>query len=143
MLKNFNNKKEILQYIKNSFKGDLILIRGSTAYQPAKRFSDFDVEAYGKKPRKPDYEIAFLKEKPILISTYFYKFKPGKKIQKPKNVKILHGKYNDKINPDFSKDTYAPKEKIKKEFQLLVDSFFKYLRHGNKKDLEPVQKRLK
>jgi len=120
----------------------LILVRGSTATKSIKKFSDFDIEVWTNKPRKPYYEIAFVKEKPILISVYFYKYKEGKEIQEPPNIKILFGKYNDKIKPSFSKETYKHRRKIKRECQLVVDFFFKYLRTKNKKYLEPIQKRI-
>ena len=138
---NFINEKDVFEYIKKKFSKEskLILVRGSTATKPAKKFGDFDIEIWTNKLKKPYYEIAFIKEKPILISAYFYKYQEGKDIQKPSNVKILYGKYNDKIKPDLSKDTYNNKEKIKRECQLLVDFFFKYLRTKDKKYLQSVQ----
>ena len=143
-MKNFNNKREVFEYIKKKFSKEskLILVRGSTATKPAKKFSDFDIEIWTNKLKKPHYEIAFIKEKPILISAYFYKHKEGREIKKPSNVKILLGKYNDKVKPDFSKDTYNNKEKIKRECQLLTDFFFKYLRTKDKKYLQSIQKRI-
>lgn len=142
---NFANKKEVFEYIKYKFiKGSkLILIRGSTATKPIRNFSDFDIEVWGSKLKKPYYEIAFLKEKPILISAYFYKHKEGKEIQKPLDVKILYGKYNNKIKPDFSKENYTSKERIKRECQLVIDLFFKYMRSKNKECLKAIQNRIK
>ena len=141
---NFINEKEVFEYIKKKFSNEskLILVRGSTATKPAKKFGDFDIEIWTIKTKKPYYEIAFIKEKPILISAYFYKYKEGKEIQKPSSIKILHGKYNDKIKPNFCKDSYTHKEKIKRECQLLVDFLFKYLRTKDKKYLQSVQKRI-
>ncbi len=143
-MKNFDNKKEVFEYIKKKFNKEsrLILVRGSTATKPAKKFDDFDIEIWTNEIKKPYYEIAFVKEKPILISVYFYKYNEGKEIQKPQNVKILHGKYNNKIKPNINKDTYTNKERIKRECQLIVDFFFKYLRTKDKKYLKPIQKRI-
>ena len=144
-MKGFKSKEEVFIYLKKKFSKEskLILLRGSTATKPAKKFSDFDIEVYGNKSKKPSYELAFLKEKPILLSVYFYKYSEGEKIQKPLNVKIIFGRYTDKIKPNFSKDTYTDKEKIRRECQLVIDFLFKYLRCGDKKYLESVQKRLK
>jgi hypothetical protein len=143
MLK-LKNKKEVLGYIKNKFRkqGKLILIRGSIINKPVKNYSDFDIEVYGNTLKKPYYEIIFIKEKLILISVYFYKYKRGKKAKTPKNIKVLYGKYNNKIKPNFKKDEYN-KEKVKRECQMVVDFFFKYLRSKNKKYLDSVQKRIK
>lgn len=140
----FQNKKELFDYLIEKFSNEskIILIRGSTAKGNIKQFSDIDVEIYSDKLKKPYYNIAFVGKKLILISVYFYKFKDGKKIKEPKNVSIIYGEYNSEIKPDFSEDKYSPKEKIKRECQLLIDFFFKYLRHKNKKDLEPVEKRI-
>ena len=149
-MERFINKKEVFEYIKNKFfkESKLILVRGSTATKPVKKFSDFDIEVWGNEIKKPYYEIAFLKEKPILITIYYYKFKDGKEIKKPRNVKILFGVYNKEIDKSFNspehfaKDKYTSKEKIKRECQLLVDFFFKYLRSGEKDYLNSVQKRI-
>jgi len=149
-MEHFINKQEVFEYIKKRFSKEskLILVRGSTATKPAKKFSDFDIEVWGSKLKKPYYEIALLKEKPILITTYYYNFKDGKEIQKPHNVKILFGVYNKEIEKSFNspehfaKDSYTPKEKIKRECQLLTDFFFKYLRSGDKDYLNSVQKRI-
>ena len=89
--------------------------------------------------KKPYYEIVFLKEKPILISVYYYKYKKGKEAQKPKNVRILFGKYDKEAdksfnNPKhFAKNKYSQKEKIKRACQLIVDFFFKYLRTNKRR----------
>lgn len=149
-MRSFIDKKEIFGYIKNKFSKEskLILVRGSTATKPAKKFSDFDIEVWVSKLKKPHYEIVFLKEKPILITAYYYKYKGGKEIQKPRNVKILFGVYNKEVDESlnspehFVRDKYTPKEKIKRECQLLVDFFFKYLRSKEKKYLQSVQKRI-
>ena len=66
------------------------------------------------------------------------------KIKEPENVRVIHGEYNNKIEPDFSKDTYNHKQKIKRECQLVADHFFTYMRHRNRvKELEFIQKRIK
>ncbi|MFH1211064.1 MAG: hypothetical protein V1645_04065 [archaeon] len=140
----FTNKKEVLSYIKRKFskESNLILIRGSTAYKNVKNFSDFDIEIWGKKLRKPYYDIAFIKEKPILISAYFYKYKKGRKTKVPQGTLIIKGQYNNKIIPDFSKDKYTNKQKIKRDCQLAIDFFFKYLRTKDKKYLTSVRRRI-
>jgi hypothetical protein len=149
-MERFINKEEVFEYIKKRFikESRLILVRGSTATKPAKKFSDFDIEIWGNKLKKPYYEIALLKEKPILITAYYYKYKEGEEIQKTRDVKVLFGVYNKEIekifnSPEhFAKDKYTPEEKIKRECQLLVDFFFKYLRSGDKDYLNSVQKRI-
>ena len=45
----FKNKKEVFEYIIQTFPEKAILIRGSTDYGPIKKFSDMDIEIYGKK----------------------------------------------------------------------------------------------
>ena len=143
-LRTFKSKNEVFRYLVKNFSKNakLILIRGSTASKPVKQFSDFDVEVYGKK-KKPYYEIAFVKNNPVLITIYFYKYNEGKKANAPKNVKVIYGRYNNKIKPDFSPDNYTAKQKITRECQLNIDFMFKYLRSRNKKYLESVQKGLK
>ena len=143
-MKSFNTKKEMFSYINNSFpKSQVILIRGSTAFKGVKNFSDFDIEIYCNFIQKPIYELAFFKNKIILITIYFYKFKKGKIISpKEKNMRILKGKYNKNLRPDFSKDKYLQKEKVKRECQLLIDFMFKYLRSKDKKYLKSIEKRI-
>ena len=145
MINKYKNKKDLYEYIekKLSKNSALILIRGSTAKKKIKRFSDFDIEVYGKKIKKPYYEIALIKGKPILISAYFYRYKRGKKIKGPSNTKIIYGEYNDKINSTFSKDNYNQKEKIKRECQLITDFLFKYLRNKDVNNLNIVQSKIK
>lgn len=143
-IKIFQNKSEIYQYIKKKYpKANTILIRGSTTKKPIKKFSDFDIEIWGEKIKKPYYEIAFFKDKPILISAYFYKYRKGKEIKIPSGVKIIYGKYGNKIKPDFSEDFYNKEEEIKRECQLVTDFLFKYLRSKNIKYLNYIQKRIK
>jgi len=84
-----------------------------------------------------------LNQKIILISAYFYKFKKGEKTDTPKNIKLIYGEYNKNLSPNYKKDNYNQKQKIKRECQLAIDFFFKYLRHNNLKYLESVQKRIK
>jgi hypothetical protein len=143
-MKKLNSKKQVFEYIKHLFarNSNVILIRGSAVNKPLKAFSDIDVEVYGK-IKKPYYKIIFVKNHPILMSTYFYKFKKGRKVKAAKNIKVLYGEYNNKIKPDFSKDTYTPKEKIKRECQLMMDFMFRYLRSGDKKALASLERRLK
>jgi len=144
---NFLNNEEVFKYIKKKFSAGnkLILIRGSTATAQANKFSDFDIEVFGSKPKKPDYEIAFIKEQPVLITAYYYKYRAGEETQEPTNVKIILGRYNENVEKsikDSSKEVYTSKQKIKREVQLAIDSFFKYLRTNNKEYLKPVQRRI-
>jgi hypothetical protein len=143
-MRTFISKKEVFEYIKTTFSqgNTLILINGSTAKKPAKKFSDFDIEVWGPVLKKPYYELAFINEKPILISIYFYVFKEGKTCKPPSAVKILFGKYNASIKSDFSDDAYTVQEKERRECQLVTDFLFKYMRSGDKKYLESVQKRI-
>lgn len=143
-IRTFETKKDVFNYIKRKFykRSNVILVRGSTAKKPAKKFSDFDIEVYTKYLRKPYYEIVFIREKPVLVSVYFQKYKKGKETNAPSTIKVLYGKYNAKLKPDFSKEKYTPKQKIRRECQILLDMFFKYLRTGNKRYLEFVQKRI-
>ncbi len=140
----FKNNQEVFNYSLERFskKSSLILVRGSTAYKPARKFSDFDIEVWGKSAKKPYYEIVLLNKHPVLISIYFYKYSQGRKANPPKNVRILSGKYNHNIKPDFSKDRYTNKERIKRECQLVMDFFFKYLRCEDKIYLEAINKRI-
>ena len=144
MIKKFSNKKQVFNYLKELFtESNLILLRGSTAKELIKNFSDIDAEIYSNAIRKPYYEIIFVKDSPVLISAYFYKYKKGKKTKEPKNIKIIKGEYNKSIKPDFSKDSYNNKERIKRECQMAIDFMFKYLRTKNKKELEAIQRRIK
>lgn len=140
----FKNKSQVLAYITKRFKpgSRLVLLRGSMSSRPVKNFSDFDVEVYGKRAKKPHYEIVFVKNKIVLVTAYFYRFQKGKIAGPPKGVRALYGRYNDRVKPDFSRDTYTHGEKIQRECQLVMDFFFKYLRTKNAKHLESVQKRL-
>jgi len=144
-IKKFTKKTEILDYVKSKFskENDLILIRGSTATKRIKKFSDVDIEIYGSKLKKPYYELILLNNNPSLLSAYYYKYEKGKEIIKPNGVNIIYGEYNNKIKPNFDKDTYNNKEKIIRECQLLTDFFFKYLRTKDNKYLKSVQKRIK
>ncbi|MBI4154833.1 hypothetical protein HY498_01965 [Candidatus Woesearchaeota archaeon] len=139
---NFKNKKEVFDYIKIKFKGRLILVRGSTAFGKIRNYADIDVEIYTNNLRKPYYEIIFLNKKPVLLTVYFQKYKEGKLVKPPRNIKVLSGRFNKNIKPKFLKDKYNSKEKIKRECQLIIDFFFKYLRSKDKKYLKAVQKRL-
>lgn len=148
-MKAFQDKQQIFDYVGKKFKdSELILVRGSTATKPIKDFSDIDLEIWGAKLKKPYYEIIFLKKSPVLITAYFYKYKKGKEITSPTNVKIISGKYNKSLEKSFTskehfvKDKYTPKQKIKREIQLATDFFFKYLRTKDKKYLNSVQKRI-
>jgi len=119
-MKKFKDKTQLKNYIKKLFSKYEIVFEGSTSNKPLKNFSDMDVEVYGRVAR-PYYEIVFVRNKLILISIYFYKDRRNK----------------------HKKDTYNPKQKIKRECQLTIDFLFKYLRTKNKKYLESVQKRIK
>ena len=57
---NFKNKKEVFDYIKNKFKGGLILVRWSTAFGRVRKFADFDIEVYINSLRKPIMKLFFL-----------------------------------------------------------------------------------
>ena len=143
MIKKFRNKEKVFDYLKKTFsKSKIILIRGSSAKKPIKNFSDIDVEIYSNNPRKPYYEIVFIRDMPVLISAYFYKFKKGDILKTPNNIKIINGEYNKSIKPDFSKEPYNNKEKIKRECQLAIDFMFKYLRTKNASNLKPIQRRI-
>ena len=141
----FANKTAVFEHLKKKFaKGSkLIIVKGSTVTKPVRRFSDFDVEVWCKKPRKPYYEIAFVRAKAILISAYFYRYKEGKQAQTPPNTKILHGKYNSKIRTYFSKESYTPRQITTRECHLVADFMFKYMRSKDKEYLNAVQKRIK
>ncbi len=43
MLRGFENKKQVFEYVKNRFskQGSLVLMRGSSANKPVRKFSDF------------------------------------------------------------------------------------------------------
>ena len=58
------------------------------------------------------------------------------------NMKVIYGRYNCNLIPDFANDKYTPKQGVRRECQMVVDSLFKYLRHKDKKDLKRVQKRI-
>lgn len=139
-MKQFKNKTEIFKYIrkKHSSKDDLLLIRGSTAKEPIKKFSDIDAEIWGQNYKQPHYEIAFIKNKPILLTIYFYKYKKGKEVRPLKNIKIIAGKYNNKLKPNF----ITKKKSKKRECQIIIDFMFKYLRTKNNKFLKNIQKRI-
>ena len=139
----FQSKDELFGYLVRKFKSgnNVILIRGSTAHGTLKQFSDVDVEIY-EKSRKPYYDIAFVGSKLILVTIYFYPYKAGKPCFFEDNVRVLYGEYNDNLKPIFKKDTYNSGEKTIRECQLLIDSFFKYLRTKDKKYLEAVKKRI-
>jgi hypothetical protein len=148
-MKKFKNKQQVFNYIKRIGKGRLILVRGSTAKKPIKNFSDVDVEVYSDRLKKPYYEIVSAGRNLVLISIYYYIYQKGGRIKAPKNVKVIYGEYNKKIDDSFNapkhfaKDTYTPKEKIKRECQMVIDFMFKYLRTKNKKYLASVEKRLR
>lgn len=143
-IRSFNNKSKVFDYIRRNFKksNKLIIVRGSTAIKPIKNFSDIDVEIYGNKIKNEHYELVFVKNKLVLISIHYYLYKNGESIQIPKNVKILYGKYNKNTKPDFSMKKRNNKEMVKRQCQLAIDFFFKYLRSHDKKYLLNVQKRM-
>lgn len=143
-IKRFNSKQEVIGYIIKKFKNksNVIVIQGSTAHKPLKNFSDIDFETYCLKKHRPHYEIVLVKNKPILITVYSQKYSAGKIIPPPSNVKVVYGKYNDKLLPDFSKDKWTMKEKVIRESQLAIDFIFKYIRSKDEFYLNAVQKRL-
>jgi len=147
-IKKFNKKSDIFNYLKNKFvEDDLIFISGSTAHRTIKNYSDIDLEVHGRKSKKPHYELIFLKNKIVLISVYFCKYNPGKKIHPQKNIQVIKGVYTDKIDKKFTKmyseGKYNQKEKIKRECQLILDFCFKYFRSKDKTYLGYIQKRIK
>jgi predicted nucleotidyltransferase len=140
----FQNKTKLIKYIKNLFvDSEVILIRGSTAKGKIKEFSDFDVEVYSNKLRKPYSEIILINKKPALISTYFYKYKKDEIAKEPENVLLIKGAYNSSTKPNNDKDTYSKKEELKRECQMVLDLMFQYLRNKNTDSLENIQKRIK
>ncbi len=144
-MKTFKSKKQVFNYIVKMFSKDaeIICVHGTAANKPLEDFSDIDIEAYSKKHKKPYYEIIFVGKKVVLISVYWPKFVNGKKARPPKGTKVLYGEYNDKIEPDFSKDKYKLKDKAVRECQLVTDFLFKYFRGRDKTYLEYTQKRLR
>lgn len=146
--KRFNSKQGTLEYLLDKFKNEkLIVIRGSAAKKPLKEFSDIDVEVWAQTIRKPVYEIVFVKNKPILLSIYTYKYAEGEALTPPENVLVLKGEYNREVNRISTqgfgtKDRYTPEENKKRECQMVVDFMFKYLRHGKTEYLKSVQKRI-
>ena len=54
------------------------MVRGSTATKHTKKFSDFDIEVWATKLKKPYYEIALIKEKRKrgcqLLVDFFFKY---------------------------------------------------------------------
>ena len=148
--KDFSSKDEIFNYITQEFanENDLVLIRGSTAYGEIKPFSDVDVEIYSQKRDKPHYEIVFYKDNPVLLTIYFYIYEDAQHCEPPKNVKILQGVYNSKIESIFEEaiqqnDSYTNEKLITRKCQLILDFFFKYMRCRDEKYLDMVQKKLK
>ena len=145
LIRGFKNKDEIFDYIRKRFiNSNLILVHGSTALRPVKRFSDFDIEIYSKHLRKPYYEIAFCRNKPVLITIYFYEYKGGKKVKPPQSIKVIHGKYRKIEHDDWTKkkSIYNQKERLRRECQLVTDFLFKYVRSNDRQYLKYTQKRI-
>lgn len=139
-MKTFKSKKEVFKYIKKKYsKAENILIKGSTAKEKLKEFSDIDVEFHQDKPAKPEYEIVLVGKKLVLITAYPYK--TGKKINKiPKNILVLKGNYCEQIE---NQEEYSEKEKEIRNNQLSLDFLFKYLRTKNRKHLKIVERYLR
>lgn len=142
MLK-FDNKTQLFDWLIKNFDGEVILVRGSTAFGPVKKFSDFDVEVWCEKRKDEYYEIIIVEDKITLLTINFYKYKKGVKKQAPNNMNILKGGYNQNLEPEFIRETRRGNRKVKRECQLLLDFMFKYLRSGDEKALNSVQKRVK
>ena|SRR3989344_3778836 len=140
----FQTKSSIFEYLIDEFgsQSNVILVRGSRTKKSAKMLSDIDVGVYSSRKKKPYYEMALLHNKFLFITIYFYGYKAGEVINPPKDVEIIYGKYNKNLKPDFTKDTYNSKEKIRREGQLVTDFLFKYLRTYDRKYLKSVQKRI-
>lgn len=138
----FDNKTKLFDWLVQSIDGKVILVRGSTAFGPVKKFSDFDIEVWGEKKRDEYYDVIVVGNKITLLTINFYKYKSGPKIKKPKNIRVLKGLYNKNLEPEFTRETRTGDRKVKRECQLLLDFMFKYLRSGDKKALRSVQKRI-
>ncbi|MFH1376796.1 MAG: hypothetical protein ABIH25_04120 [Candidatus Woesearchaeota archaeon] len=144
----FEDKKKLYSYIINKFRNSMvILVHGSTANKKIRNYSDFDVEIYGKNIKKPYYEILFIKEAPVLLSVYFYKYKSGKKTIPKKGIKVIKGDFSNNldggITPIYGEGKYTSKERLKRDCQLVTDFMFKYFRSKDKTYLKYVQKRIK
>jgi hypothetical protein len=149
-IKQFNTREDIHKYLVNTFSkpSDLVLIRGSTAFGKIRSYSDFDVEIYSKSIKNPFYEIIFYKNHPVLLTIYFYSYSKGKDILPPKNLNVLQGVYNDKIEEIFQREIskegqYNGKDLIARKCQLNIDFFFKFMRSKDSKFLEKVNNRLR
>lgn len=136
-MKSFKSKKEVFEYIKKKYStAKTILIKGSAVNKSLKDFSDIDVEFYQDKPAKPEYEIALVNDKIVLITAYPYK--SGKPINKILgNILVLKGSYCEKIE---NQAEYLAKERDIRDNQLFLDFLFKYLRTKDKRYLEIVEK---
>jgi hypothetical protein len=78
------------------------------------------------------------------LTIYFYKFKKGKIIDCPKNVRVLKGEYTSSIDLIFNseilkKDIYSNSQLIVRKRQLIIDFFFKYMRSKDKAVFDIVQ----
>ncbi len=144
-IKTFKNKKEVFTYVVDKFanKKGTVILRGSLVSKPVKMYSDFDLEIYIKKPRKPYYEIVKVKDNLCLISIWFGKYKKGGKISSSKKILVLNGDYMDYMKYIPDKGFYFGKSKVKRECQGLIDWMFKYLRTKNNSTLEHIHKRIK
>ena len=139
-MKEFKTKEETFQYIKNKFLSDDvvgIVVVGSTAKGKIKNFSDIDVVVFNKKLLKPYYELCLIENKLVLITAYFYDF--GNKIELPKNGRIIYGDYYSQIEPKGNLN-YNDAEGIKRNNQMFIDGFFKFLRSKDKKYIEWIEK---
>lgn len=147
-IKKFRNKTELFGYLRKKFnESRVILIHGSTAHKPVKKFSDFDIEVYGKIIKKPYYELIFINRKPALLTTLFYKYRAGEKETAPQKIRVLKGDYTSTIKnrePQtmYSEGIYTSKEKTKRECQLVTDFCFKYIRSKDRQYLRYIQKRI-
>ena len=143
-INSFKSKTELYNYIKNKFyNSKMILLSGSMVSKKVKNFSDFDIEVHmpnGEKKR-PYYELIFVSDKLCLLTIYFCKFREGKTIKPPIDKKVIFGNYNNNYRPS-GRNSYTVKQRIRRENQLILDIFFKYIRHREKKYLEWVAKRI-
>lgn len=140
----FRNKDELFKYLIRKFikKEGTILLRGSLISKKVKNYADFDLEIYITNPRQPYYEIIFINRKLSLISIWFGKYKSGKIIIPPKDLKVIYGKYFSYMNYIKDKGKYLGKDKVKRESQAVIDWMFKYLRNKKIESLEHIQKRI-
>ncbi|SRR3989344_6339188 len=139
-MRKFKTKEETFLYIKNKFVSKDVVgiaVVGSTAKGKIKKFSDIDIVVFNTKKLKPYYELCLIKDKLVLITAYFYR--PGEIIGIPENGRIIYGNYYSQIEHKGNLN-YNQKERIKRDNQMFLDGFFKFLRSGDKKHINWIEK---